>query len=217
MCGFYHWMSYLRLLLYWMRLYGNINRPLGVYCFVYCFTISSTCTFCDIHTTCKTDRANMRSKVSLVNYNCILRYSPCQFLHTWNLTTWGRVNTETNNPSSPTYQFICKPHIHWLPTEFKQRAWCAILLEYDVSMLIGYRSPLFSITSVEQLGLPSFSVWHETYLSLLWLEWTPFIHQRNIYFIRNCETAVVKNEYRNVQTQLSKLHLHLYYSLPIWQ
>jgi hypothetical protein len=164
-----------------------------VYCFVYCFIIRNTCTFFDIHTTCKADRANMRSKVSLVNYSCILQYSPCQFLHAWNLTAWGRVNTETNNLSSPTYQFICKPGKHWLPTEVKERAWCAILLEHDASTLIGYRTPLFSTMSIEQLGLPSFSVWHETHLSLLWSEWTHFIHQRNIYFIRSYETAVVKN------------------------
>jgi hypothetical protein len=63
--------------------------------------------------------------------------------------------------------------------------------------------------SIEQLGLVPFSVWNETRLSLLWSEWTPFIHQRNLYFIRNYETAVVKNEYRNMQMQLSKLHLRL--------
>lgn len=166
---------------------------------MYYFIISNTFNFFYIHTTCKTDRANTRSKVSLVNYSCILQHSPCQFLHTWNLTAWGRVDTEANNPSSPNYQFICKPCIHGLPTEVKERAWCAILLEYDVSTLIEYRTPLFSTMSTEQLGLVSFSVWHETHLSLLWSEWTPFIHQRNY------ETAVVKNEYRNMQIQLSTL------------
>jgi len=159
----------------------------------------------------------MRSKVSLVNYNCMLQYSPCHFLHTWNLMAWGRVNTEANNPSSSIYQFICKPCIHWLLTEVKERARCAILLQYDLSTLIGYRTPLFSTISIEQLGLLSFYVWHETHLSLLWSEWTPFIHQRNIYFIRNYETAVVKNEYRNMQIQLSKLHLRLNYNLPVWR
>lgn len=186
-----------------------------VCCFVYCFIISNTCTFSDIHTTCKTDRVNMRSKVSLVNYSCILQYCPCQFLCTWNLTAWGRVNTEANNPSFPTYKFICKPCIHWLRTEVKEGAWCAILLECDVSTLTGHRTPLFSTMSAEQLGLVSFSVWHETHLSHLGSEWTPFLHQRNIYFIRNCANSVVKNEYRDIQIQLSKLHLHQNCSLPI--
>jgi len=155
--------------------------------------------------------------VSLVNYSCILQYSPCQFLHTWNLTTRGLVNAEANNPSSPTYQFICKPCIHWLLTEVKERARCAILLEYDVSTLIRYRTPLFSTIPIEQLGLLSSYVWHEARLSLLWSEWTLFNHQRKAYFIWNYEIAVVKNEYRNMQIQLSKLHLRLNYSLPVWR